>query len=125
MKRIRLELWAPFELQLAQVPPQAEHEPHVVLVGTCFGHPLKEDGSEVSTGKVTAVTVEVEEGLPVILVRTGAGVEYQLGEPDRKYLNEDFPNARDQILSWWYAQHPEAKPAEPPQEPVQEEAVTA
>jgi hypothetical protein len=110
MKRIRLELWAPIELQIAAAPPEAEADPHIVLVGHAFGHPLKEDGAEVSTGKVTAVLVDDNDGVPVIIARTGAGVEYLLGQPDKKYLNESFPNARQAIFDWWYANHPETGP---------------
>lgn len=126
MNRIRLDNWSPHELLLAQVEPQAAPEPHVVIVGTCYGHPLKEDGAEVATGKVTSFKV-VNDGCeepPCIVVVTGTGVEYELVEPARRYL-EVFPNARERIIEAWYAKHPEDRPApvaapaaEPANEPL-------
>jgi hypothetical protein len=116
---IRLELWTPHELQLAQVEPAAENEPHVVLVGTCFGHPLKEDGAEVATGKITSVRVEKDEdGLPMLVATTIVGTDYRLGEPDRRYNQEVFPDARKKMLEWWYNKHPEEKPAQLPEAPT-------
>lgn len=107
---IRLQLWTPHELQLSTVPPQAETEPHVVLVGTCYGHPLKEDGAEVATGKIDSVRIEKDEdGEPAIIATTIVGTDYMLMEPDRLY-EQVFPNARQRMLDWWYAKHPEAKP---------------
>jgi hypothetical protein len=102
---IRLELWSPHELALAQVPPQAEHEPHVVIAGTCFGHPLKEDGAEVTTGKITLVRAVDDE----IIATTTAGAEYELGEPSGRYKTI-FPNTRQAILNWLKA-NPQPTPA--------------
>jgi hypothetical protein len=113
---IILEHWAPHELMIAAAPP-AEVEPHVYLVGVCYGHPLKEDGAEVSTGKVLDVRIEGSQ----IIMKTLSGLEYELGAPAESYLSV-FPDARAKIFAWWTKAHPNEQPlAEQPRvihEPV-------
>lgn len=104
MNRIRLDYWSPVTIPPA--PEQANADPHVVIVGTCYNHPLKEDGAEVSTGKITAVKVvpDGEEGRAILAV-TVLGTEYELCDPSRKY-DQVFPNAREKIFEWWDKNHP-------------------
>jgi len=108
---IQLDYWAPHELLLSTVAPDASITPHVVISGTCYNHPLKEDGAQVATGKITAVKIIVQDGEPCIMAVTASGVEYQLLQPALLY-EKVFPNARQKIIDWWYSKHPEDNPIE-------------
>ena len=109
MNCIRLDQWSPHEILDSEGRQREGYYQHVVIAGICYDHPLKMDGAEVCTERLSRVIVSAGPNGPSILAVTVVGIEYELLGPAPSY-EEVFPNARQRIFDWWYKQHPDSAP---------------